>query len=77
MTQYYDPDSRSIKRAVYTWDDTNDSSTSWEDLTEWETGTGGLYTLGAGDPITFRSEIRTSAGWRMLIRFAQWWLWAQ
>jgi len=58
MTQYYDPDSRSIKRVVYTWDDTNDSSTSWEDLTEWETGTGGLYTLGAGDPITFRSEIK-------------------
>lgn len=58
MTQYFDPDTRSIKRQVYSWDDTNDSSISWEDLTSWETATGGLYSIGAGDPITFRSDIK-------------------
>ena len=34
------------------------SSDSWGDLTDWDTGTGGLYTLTSGDPIIFRSEIK-------------------
>ena len=34
------------------------SSDSWGDLTDWDTGTGSLYTLTSGDPIIFRSEIK-------------------
>jgi hypothetical protein len=30
----------------------------WDSLTDWDTGTGSLYTIGSGDAITFRSEIK-------------------
>ena len=34
------------------------SGIDWDSWTDWETGTGGFYTIGAGDPITFKSEIK-------------------
>ena len=34
------------------------SSSGWEDLTNWNTGTGSFYTITSGDPLVFRSEIK-------------------
>ena len=34
------------------------TANAWGDLTDWLTGTGGLYTITSGDPIVFRSEIK-------------------
>ena len=59
MAQYFDKDTRSIKRQTYTWADADGTSGNrWEDLTSWETGTGSYYTLQSGDAISFLTDIK-------------------